>query len=45
MLRSKAQEGDADYQRLVADGHAHAWEHGSSHVAANRDRWASSLKT
>ena len=43
MLRSKAQEGDADYQRLVADGHAQAWEHGSNHVAANRDRWASDL--
>ncbi|MDH3194059.1 MAG: hypothetical protein OEM40_07080 [Acidimicrobiia bacterium] len=38
LLRSKAQEGDADYQRLVADGRAHAFEHGSNHIAANRDR-------
>ncbi|MDJ0953207.1 MAG: aminoglycoside phosphotransferase family protein [Acidimicrobiia bacterium] len=44
MLRSRAREGDAEYQRLVDDGHAHAWEQGSNHVAANRDRWASALR-
>lgn len=45
MLRSRAREGDSRYQRLVADGHADAWEQGSDHVAANRDRWATALPT
>jgi tRNA A-37 threonylcarbamoyl transferase component Bud32 len=43
-LRSKARDGNAEYRRLVADGHADAWGQGSDHVAANRDRWSGALQ-
>ncbi len=44
LLRSRARDGDPEYRRLVADGHADAWEQGSDHVAANRDRWSKALQ-
>ncbi len=43
MLRTRAQGGEVNYQRLVDDGHADAWESGSNHVAENRERWSRAL--
>ena len=45
MLRSRAHDGDALYQRMVAEGHAATWEQGSDHVAANVDGWAKALRS
>ena len=44
MLRDKSDAGDAAFVRLVENGHAEAWESGSRHVEANRDRWAAGLR-
>lgn len=44
ILRDRARQGDAEYQRLVADGHADSWAHSSNHVATNQDRWSRLLQ-
>ncbi len=41
LLRRRAASGDPRSVRLVADGHAAAWEAGARHVEANKDRWSS----
>ncbi len=44
LLRSKARDGNAEYQRLVAAGHADAWGQASDYVSVNCDRWSKALR-
>lgn len=39
MLRRRADAGDANFERMVAEGHADVWERGSAHVQTNRELW------
>jgi len=44
LLRRRAAEGDQHFVRLVAEGHAAAWEGGARHVEANRPVWCALLR-